>query len=1071
MYRHYKDFSNTKGTYTLTYMSDEDYEKQSCGTVTNSEDYNLKEDNTEQGGLYDVKIFGAVGKCKCGKTRTVSNQPCTSCKVKVLDEMTYKKQFAIYKLTYPYSSSFKLKILINHLHEVGINIVGKPATVASTENEDLIKKIWSLEFIEGKRYPNHKNNRRETEDSVTFIMDNGTPFLMKYIDKNSITQNIGLNGLMKMADHSFKNTPLSFIKHYINQILYISSPALRPARAFVQDGKKIISLPQQSQFYKIIIETDKLIKKETGNIASIMCLMNILIDRILMNSKLLASSKQSLLRNSLNVRLDLTLRGNISPDNGLKLNEIGIPKSALYLTLQHQIIEKLKQHKDPKIALNAEYLYNKNDPLAWEIMRDIIEPSAVLFQRSPVLHKLGVMALKIQPIESDIPVIKMNPVLATPFNADYDGDQMLCIIETDPKNARRLLAKASPEKIWFYDKNQKPIWCPDHEQLVGLIYASMANPSGRTKKYMNKQQVYIDVENKKLQIDELITIGNKQTSYGRLKLKDILGTDLDLILEGSEKMKIINKDNIGQIISGLQRNPRRLEIINELIQLSNEFATTIGIDTPPRKNLTKDLDDAIKHIKDDPEYTEEQKYDKINKVIEDGLKKSIADLPNTNFKTVFESSGRVKMQQLKGLYAKNVYQNLEGQTMVGDSTIIGGLSEKDLYLAAQNARAVFKVKKDSVPIAGYNTRQLEGKLNKFEFSREKPKGNYTIKIPKGLPEFFGREIVKSDNEFHYYRSLCSRPLDYKIHYNEFRQERFLPTIEDMAGSEVDIDARLAQSWGQTIMESVSQSFLGLKYGAQEQSLENEYAQALFDGEIVSNDGNWLTVTDGKNNWRYLLTEKSTVPPQFKPGVAFQKGDKIILSNNMRRIQDITGPIAAFLGFQVAGEKIVENMAVSYAVKDGRIQYTNKFFHCGEMRQSIKQNLIYKYPEGWNVKYGDRISSGVLDLKKLMAFAGKNEVEAKTNAFYLFYKEFLLLTGNSRIEPELIEPIFTIIASAKGVSLKSFAKERTDIIDSMYAESPRQAFATSTLNHKFKQNKVVQEHEATPLTDLMLRLYS
>lgn len=1069
MYRHYKDFSQ-KDTYTLTYMSDEDYEAQSCGIITNSEDYNLKEDNTEQGGLYDVKIFGAVGKCKCGKTRTV-NHKCTSCKVRVMDELTYKKQFAIYKLTYPYSSSFKLKILINHLFDVGIDIIGKKSTVASTENEKLIKMIWSLEFIEGKKYPNHKENRRETEDSVTFVMDDGTPFLMKYIDKNSVATDIGLNGLMRMAGYNFNGKPLSFIRHYINQILYISSPALRPARAFVQDGKKIISLPQQSQFYKIIIETDKLIKKETGNIASIMCLMNILIDRVLMNSKLLASSKQSLLRNSLNVRLDLTLRGNISPDNGLKLNEIGIPKSAIYLTLQHQIIEQLKQHKDPKIALNAEYLYNKNDPLAWEIMNNIIEQAAVLFQRSPVLHKLGVMALKIKTIESDIPVIKMNPVLATPFNADYDGDQMLCIIETDPKNARRLLAKASPEKIWRYDKNQKPIWCPDHEQLVGLIYASMANPSGRTKKYMNKQQVYVDVENKKLEIDELITIGNTQTSYGRLKLKDILGTELDLILEGPGKMKIINKDNVGHIIAGLERNPRRLEIINELIQLSNQFATTIGIDTPPRKDLTKDLDDAIKHIQDDPEYTEEQKYDKINKVIEDGLKNGIANLPNTNFKTIFESSGRVKMQQLKGLYAKNVYQNLEGKTLVGDSTIIGGLSEKDLYLAAQNARAIFKVKKDSVPIAGYNTRQLSGKLNKFQAIRGKAPGNYAIKIPKGLPEFLGREIVRSDNNFHYYRSLCSRKLDFKIYFNEFRQEIFLPTIEDMAGSEYDIDARLAQSWGQTIMESVSQSFLGLKYGAQEQSLENEYVQALFDGEIVSNDGNWLTVSDGKNNWRYLLTEKSAVPPQLKIGTTFTKGDKIILSNNMRRIQDITGPIAAFLGLQVAGEKIAENMAVSYAVQDGRIQYTNKFFNCGNMRQMIKQNLIYKYPEGWNVQYGDRISSGVLNLKKLMEMLGNNTVEAKENAFYLFYKEFLLLTGNSRIEPELIEPIFTILVNAGGVSLKSFAKERTDILDSMYAESPKQAFATSTLNHEFKPNKVVQEHEVTPLTDLMLRLYS
>lgn len=1074
MFRHYKDFSNKYGQYQIEYADDESYIKDAAGVIENSEDYNLKDTSGVKGSMYDPKIFGAISKCVCGKTRVPPESSavikCPSCQVTVMNKKAYEKRYAIYKLAYPYSSSTKLKILINHLYEIGIKLVKEETSVASTENERLIKQIWSLEFVEVNGRVRQKENIIETENDITYIMDSGTAFKVRYIRETSNPDYVGLCGLKRMADYSFNGKPLSFIRNYINQILYISSPALRPATIRRQNNKLIVGLPQQSIFYKIIIESDKILRKKEYKgyeLANILCLMNILHNRIGMNTKLLASSKQSLLRNSLNVRLDLSLRGNISPDNSLKLDEVGIPKGALYLTLQHQIIEELKKDPNPHIALNAEYFYTRHDERAWEILYNIIKYSCAIFQRSPVLHKLGALALGIVLLESDNPTLKMNPVLATPFNADYDGDQMMVVLETNPITARGLRQKMSPERIWRYDKNGAPIWVPDHEQLIGLIYASIYQRPVRIKKYLNKTQVYEDVANHKLKIDELIQIGKEQTTYGRLRLRDILGVDVDYIIDvhSGASMKEINKQNIADIIAGLEFKPNKIEIINQLIELSNEFATTIGIDTPPRKDLLKDLDKDIKYIMDDNTLTEAQKYEQVNSVIKKGLKEQIKKLPNTNFDIIFNSSGRVKMQQLKGLYAKNVYQDVNGKTQVGDSTILGGLSEKDLYLAAQNARAIFKVKKDAVPINGYDTRQLEVKLNKFAYDPKKAPGSYTIKVPRGDAAFQGREVVKQDAHFTYYRSMCGRPIDYKIYSNEFRKDIFLPNIKDMYGNDTDIDSRLAQSWAQVVSEGISQSALGLKYGAPEKYVENENAKALFDGEVVAKDDNWLTVKDDVNReWKYILTDSSTVP--LSVGKQFKKGDILILSNNVREIKDITGPLAEFFGFQVAGKKVKENTFVSYATEDAIIQYTEKFCVCGSFRQGINQKLIYKFPQGWQVKYGDKISSGVLNLAKLL-----NTISV-SDGFYLFYKEFISLVGNSGIAPELIEPIFTIIVNSKSKSLKSYARERTDLLDSMYGESPKQAFGQSTLRHPFKTgSKTIQEHEGTPLTDLMLRLYS
>lgn len=1026
-------------------------------------------------GIYDPKVFGAVARCACGKTKVSDTMSgiikCPYCQIPVMNKKEYAKRYAVYKLAYPYSISTKLKILVNLLFKVGIVIVNKEASVSSTENERLIKQIWSLEFIELNGRARTKDNVIETEKDITFIMDSGTAFKVRYINETSNPDYVGLRGLIRMADYSFNGQSLSFIRNYINQILYISSPANRVPTIRVENGKKLLGLPQQSIFYKIIIESDSILHKQEDmqgyGLANILCLMNILIDRIGQNTTLLAASKKSLLRNALNVRLDLSLRGNISPDNSLKIDEIGIPKSALYLTLQHQIIEELKKDPDPHIALNAEYYYIRHDARAWDIMYSIIKNSCCVFQRSPILHKLGALAFSIIPIESDNPTIKMNPVIATPFNADYDGDQMMAVLETSPITARGLRQKMSPERIWRYDKNGAPIWVPDHEQLIGLIYASICQKPATVKKYLNKTQVYEDVANHKLKIDELIQVGREKTSYGRLRLKDILGVDIDYIIDvdSGASMKEINKQNVAHIIAGLEYKPNKKEIINQLIELSNEFATTIGIDTPPRKDLLKGIDKDLGYIINDTTLTEAQKYEKANAIIEQNLKDEIKKLPNTNFNIIFNSSGRVKMQQLKGLYARNVYQDVNGKTQVGDSTILGGLSEKDLYLAAQNARAIFKVKKDAVPINGYDTRQLEVKLNKFAYDPRKAPGSYAVKVPKEDTAFRGRDIVKQDAHFIYYRSMCPRPMDFKIYSNEFRKDMFLPNITDMQGNEMDIDSRIAQSWAQVVSEQTQQSTLGLKYGAAEKYVENENVKALFDGEVVSKDDDWLTVRDDVNReWKYLLTEASVVT--LSQGAKFKKGNVLITSNNIRDIKNLTGPLAEFFGFQIPGKKIKENTFVSYSLGDSIIQYTNKFCICGDFRQGINQKLIYKYPQGWPVKYGDRISSGVLNLSKLLSIASASE------SFYLFFREFLLLTGSSSIAPELIEPIFTIIVNSKSKSLKSYARERTDLIDSMYGESPKQAFAQSTLRHPFKQgSKTVQEHEGTPLTDLMLRLYS
>ncbi len=1082
--KHYSEynFATAQNKYTINYVTDDDVIRRASGEVLNSEDFMLnaaRSDTSISAGLYDTAIFGSIESCRCGRTKTIGK--CPYCKVEVKDKDAYIKQHAYFRTPYPYSFSFKLKLLVNLLYEQGFKLVDEPTTESSAQSEKLIQYIWSLAFerymkIDKAIEREMINDRYEDDNMIVFkCYDpyNKRDIFVKvsYITNSTNKDMIGLIGLSQLSYLIFNKEPLNYINNYINSILYIKSPYLRPPKFAKQNGKLLVTLPSIHTYYKTIIELSNILRNNGQRIrnsidfATYLCLMNILQDRFINNQQLLATSKKSTLRRATAIRLDLTMRGNISPNNDLKLNEVGIPEGAVYLCLQHQIIEKLKESKDPKISLNAEYYYNLKYPQARQIMLDIIEKSCVLFQRSPVIHKHGVQAFIPVLISSEEAVLQMNPLVCQPFNADFDGDQMLASLITEPQNARRMLQKLSPEYVWYYDKGGAPLWVPAHEQLVGLVFASTIQPTKKPQQVISYKQLEELVRKGKIDIDEEVYIGKKRTSYGRSKLEKILGQSLDNIIG---KDKTINAKNIGNIIAGLGYKENKLEIMNELLQISDEFATRIGIDSPPAKNFYKSIDPVVKEIQDNSDFTDEQKYDIINKKIEESLTKQIKELPNTNFGILMESSGRVKMQQLKGLYGRRVSMET-GNLLVSDSEIMSGLIEKDLYGSAYESRSTFVIKKNSVPIAGFLGRQLAVMTNNIQYSPEKAPVKGMVKIPNDFRGFDGRVILKKDSKFTWYQSIVGRKLNNKIYSDEIRSEIFAKKIFTNDNKLVDVEAQLAMSFSYTILENFEQVLLGLKYGSSLRYIEADFVAALFDGIIKEITEDKLVVTDDRNNnWSYILTQASSIPKHLQPGKAFKKGDSLILSNIVRKTEDDAGVFVQFLGAgQAGGITNEETKSVTYAVGDDIIHYTDKYINVGPIRQVIKQDLIYFYPEGWKVSYADRFSSGVLDMKAMFRYGTKSDL------FFIFYKEAHSILSKRKgwgeiFEPEMMEPVFAVMTDSSNKSVKSYARERTDIIDSMYGGSPKTAFKQGSLHTPLKE-KTKQEFESTFITDLLLRL--
>lgn len=159
------------------------------------------------------------------------------------------------------------------------------------------------------------------------------------------------------------------------------------------------------------------------------------------------TSKEGMFRNNLlGKRTDYAARTVISVDPYLKLDEIGIPKAVaknmgILDIVTSQNIEKMRGYvlnsgnypgalnvilptgsKRRITAENKEELANSLAP-GWIVFRHAIDGDILIFNRQPTLHKYSVMAFKAKVLPG-IRSFRFNVALTSPYNADFDGDEM-----------------------------------------------------------------------------------------------------------------------------------------------------------------------------------------------------------------------------------------------------------------------------------------------------------------------------------------------------------------------------------------------------------------------------------------------------------------------------------------------------------------------------------------------------------------------------------------------------------------------------------------------------------------------
>ena len=147
--------------------------------------------------------------------------------------------------------------------------------------------------------------------------------------------------------------------------------------------------------------------------------------------------------NLMGKRVDYSARTVITPDPNLAIDEVGVPRSiARNLTYPEIVtpfnIERLQElvNNGPIELPGARYIIRKDGlrldlrqshvqthlQYGYRVERHIEDGDIVMFNRQPSLHKMSIMShrVKIMPYST----FRLNLSVTTPYNADFDGDEM-----------------------------------------------------------------------------------------------------------------------------------------------------------------------------------------------------------------------------------------------------------------------------------------------------------------------------------------------------------------------------------------------------------------------------------------------------------------------------------------------------------------------------------------------------------------------------------------------------------------------------------------------------------------------
>ena len=325
-------------------------------------------------------------------------------------------------------------------------------------------------------------------------------------------------------------------------------------------------------------------------------------------------------------RVDFSSRTVISGDSELDADQLGVPTIMAKHMSFPEVVNKFninkihKLYKENKIKTytdhtngikkHLEYVKLKEIDFKYGDMieRELQDEDIVLFNRQPSLHKMSMLAHKIKILDGN--TFRLNVNVVTPYNADFDGDEMNMHIPRSYQTRMEIQNIAGVNKQIISPRMNSPIISPTQDTLLGLYQITDENVYFNRKDMMN---MLINIQLFNGILPKPIINEEKKKRWSGKQLFSIILPNINIkkgdceivngeLIKGQIDKKISNM--IMHFINNDYNNITAITYLNNLqkiiIRYLPSYGFSVGIeDVIIHKDIKKMNEDIIKKTKED----------------------------------------------------------------------------------------------------------------------------------------------------------------------------------------------------------------------------------------------------------------------------------------------------------------------------------------------------------------------------------------------------------------------------------------------------------------------------------------
>src|SRR3982750_3977519 len=518
----------------ISLASPEKIRSWSHGEVTKPETINYRTFKPERDGLFCARIFGPVSdwECLCGKYKRMKHRGviCDKCGVEVTQSKVRRERLGHIELASPCSHVWFFKGLpsrIGHLLDITLRDLEKILYFETyiTVDEGGVPDLKEKDLLTDDRF--RELTRDHPNQFVAKMGAEAIKDLLAQIDIKELVDDLR----QRMRDETSQQKKLKYSKRLkvsnsflrsgnnpqwmILDVIPVIPPELRPLVPL--DGGRFAT-SDLNDLYRRVINRNNRLKKLMELRAPEVIVRNekrmlqeavdALFDngrrgRVLrgVNNRPLKSlsgtlkGKQGRFRqNLLGKRVDYSGRSVIVVGPELKLHQCGLPKKMALELFKPFIYNQLEKQGHAATIKQAREMVERQEPVVWDILEEVIREHPVLLNRAPTLHRLGIQAF--EPVLVEGKAIKIHPLVCTAFNADFDGDQMAVHIPLSPEAQIEAAVLMLSANNILSPAHGGPITVPTQDMVLVCYYLTKSRPGakGEGRTFASTDDVLIALE-------------------------------------------------------------------------------------------------------------------------------------------------------------------------------------------------------------------------------------------------------------------------------------------------------------------------------------------------------------------------------------------------------------------------------------------------------------------------------------------------------------------------------------------------------------------------------------------------